>query len=1323
VARRGELVGDAYIRITADTTPMRRALKREAALAEKDGAVAGKAYSSAFGKEVEAAADTELKDARDAIRKSLIKGLVTGNFDEWKDSFGSVEEATKRLRLELERLRSEDKKSAAEWQVFQNAIEKWSKSALVTERAEKDAEALEKVRQATIKARDEFEKIDKAHFQAIQEDARRLRVEIEKAHAEAIKFDKAFEASVFDEHLRDAALEAARFNNEIRKTGRIRFGGRGFEEAQVSIEKLRQGLRGADALIFKSRRDSDSLSGGLRRAERAGKSLGTVFGGISKSLEGMAHRGNPLVDIFVAPLRAAAGLGSFVEKSLGAAFARMGLTGAAGSMASFGAAAAAAAVAVIAAVKGASLLAGALSLVAGMATLAASALGGAVVGALLQVASAAPAALAGLGAVILFFKDFSKQAPKATAAAKKFGTDFQKAFDKTAFKGVDAAVTNLFKVLTPMAVKLAGALGTAMSQITVGFAKALTQPAVLKNLKFLTEIVPGQVLILGKIFTNLTTAIIGFFAALAPFATTFLKSIEAMTKKFSDFVNSAKGKESLTEFFDTTTTMAKSLWQTLVNIADAIGSVFKAASGGAAQKFLGALEQLTGKFAAFLKSTEGQNKLKKWFDEAWRAMQAVGTLLQGIGAIFGALNTEKSREQVIKITDSIGNFLVRVAPALSQLVGWIDGIGDSLSKKDWSGFTRLFDTLAGSIGRIGAALGPDITAAFEAKLGNLESLAKTIGDDLVPALEAAQPWLEALINFIASSALTGAATAWKGVSDVISGLVTTLSGLLNVLTGIVTLNWDKVTEGIGQLAEGLLKSLSGSGNIATGSGIGGMVQKWLGFDTLNFDQQKKQVEDFFDTTKQTAADGTSGPNPIVAWLDGGLGRWFTDTRLTIGKWFDDAFSAPEIDFSAVGDKITSALTTAKDAVVQWAKDVSKSVEDALNTVVDNIGKFFTETIPEKFSEAATAIGEFFTQLPGKLAYIGGAIAGSIVEFFVANFLFLQSLITDTIIPFFAALPENIVNAITAAGNWIQEWWMNAYNGALAWWDETVVPWFASLKDNIVTWLGDAFNWIKDWFSTAWNNMITWWTETVIPWFKGLPSMIADAIRAAGNWIQEWWMTAYNNAIKWWTDTVWPWIKSLPNQAKEFVLGNITWLKDWFVSSWNSVVNWWNTVAQPWLAGLPATIQTAFVRLAINIGHGIAEHMKGVINNIIANINEFIRGFNDFSPFDLPFLRYLARGGMVYGPTRAVIGEAGPEAVVPLNRPLSQVDPSVRWLSAMAQNKTSSFARGGVAGTPGNVNIAPGAITLLSPFSDPEIVAQSLLDRIAVNGSTLSVPAA
>jgi hypothetical protein len=96
-------------------------------------------------------------------------------------------------------------------------------------------------------------------------------------------------------------------------------------------------------------------------------------------------------------------------------------------------------------------------------------------------------------------------------------------------------------------------------------------------------------------------------------------------------------------------------------------------------------------------------------------------------------------------------------------------------------------------------------------------------------------------------------------------------------------------------------------------------------------------------------------------------------------------------------------------------------------------------------------------------------------------------------------------------------------------------------------------------------------------------------------------------------------------------------------------------------------------------------------------------------FEFPF----AAGGVVYGPTRALIGEAGAEAVVPLNRPLSQVDPAVRWLSALAQGKETRMASGGVVGS-GKTIDASGWI-IQSNSEDSKAVAEQVVNRLVASG--------
>jgi len=92
-------------------------------------------------------------------------------------------------------------------------------------------------------------------------------------------------------------------------------------------------------------------------------------------------------------------------------------------------------------------------------------------------------------------------------------------------------------------------------------------------------------------------------------------------------------------------------------------------------------------------------------------------------------------------------------------------------------------------------------------------------------------------------------------------------------------------------------------------------------------------------------------------------------------------------------------------------------------------------------------------------------------------------------------------------------------------------------------------------------------------------------------------------------------------------------------------------------------------------------------------------------------RRAAAGAMLYGPTRILAGEAGPEAIVPLRRPLSQVDPSVRALSAFAQGKgTPALAGGGIVNGGKSINIETGAIQVNGSL-DPRRTAIEVINRI------------
>lgn len=86
----------------------------------------------------------------------------------------------------------------------------------------------------------------------------------------------------------------------------------------------------------------------------------------------------------------------------------------------------------------------------------------------------------------------------------------------------------------------------------------------------------------------------------------------------------------------------------------------------------------------------------------------------------------------------------------------------------------------------------------------------------------------------------------------------------------------------------------------------------------------------------------------------------------------------------------------------------------------------------------------------------------------------------------------------------------------------------------------------------------------------------------------------------------------------------------------------------------------------------------------------------------------AVGGIFTSPSRRLVGEAGAEAVVPLNRDLSQVDPAVRYLSAIAQGLTVPTNN---PASSGGRSIDVGGIQIITPTEDPAAVANETINLL------------
>lgn len=134
------------------------------------------------------------------------------------------------------------------------------------------------------------------------------------------------------------------------------------------------------------------------------------------------------------------------------------------------------------------------------------------------------------------------------------------------------------------------------------------------------------------------------------------------------------------------------------------------------------------------------------------------------------------------------------------------------------------------------------------------------------------------------------------------------------------------------------------------------------------------------------------------------------------------------------------------------------------------------------------------------------------------------------------------------------------------------------------------------------------------------------------------------------------------------------IKEFGSAAWESIKNAWSSASGWFTSSVIQPIRNGFK----NFGNGIMEYFEGIVNGGISGVNKLIEAINKIS-FDVPewvpviggktfgfnlptrskvSLPRLATGGVITRATPVIVGEKGPEAVVPLSE-------NAGWLDALA----------------------------------------------------------
>jgi hypothetical protein len=263
-----------------------------------------------------------------------------------------------------------------------------------------------------------------------------------------------------------------------------------------------------------------------------------------------------------------------------------------------------------------------------------------------------------------------------------------------------------------------------------------------------------------------------------------------------------------------------------------------------------------------------------------------------------------------------------------------------------------------------------------------------------------------------------------------------------------------------------------------------------------------------------------------------------------------------------------------------------------------------------------------TAWQGLCDFISG-ICQAIGEFFSGLWTKLQE-IFEPIGQWFGEKFQQAWDAIVNIFSGIGEWFSGVFQGA---WDAIV---------NIFTPIGSWFG--QRWadVTSALANIGAWFTDMFQKAWTGLTNIFSKL----GSWFGERWADVTNA------------LSSVSN-----------WFGEIFGKAFDAVKNAFSSIGD-FFRGVWETVKGIFVNAGQMVGEAVGGAFKSAVNAVLGTIENVVNGFigmingvldvvrnlpglgwvGSVSTVSLP---RLARGGIVDSPTIAMIGEAGKEAVVPL----------------------------------------------------------------------------
>ena len=380
-----------------------------------------------------------------------------------------------------------------------------------------------------------------------------------------------------------------------------------------------------------------------------------------------------------------------------------------------------------------------------------------------------------------------------------------------------------------------------------------------------------------------------------------------------------------------------------------------------------------------------------------------------------------------------------------------------------------------------------------------------------------------------------------------------------------------------------------------------------------------------------------------------IGAGFADTienhiGPAVEKFLDLLGSIADL-IGVVYDKLEPLITFIIEKIINELAPSIKRVGDELKTFFDTVSDIVSGVIDI---------------IKGIIDVITGIIDGDMSKI-TEGFSSIFNGVLEIVVAIFKSLLNLIINILT-----------NIWN--------TITSTFQSAWDGITNILGGAGDWFSNTFQGAWDAIVNIFGD-LGSWFGDRWSDVTNALSDVNTWLgdkfQQGW-DAISNAF----GKLGSWFGDRWNESKDALSEANTWLGEKFQSGRDNVNSTFENVGS-WFSDRWNDIQSALKEIPNwfrNLFNDAMENAKSIVKNGIDRLKSFfnfdwslpriklphfnISGSFSLMPPRIPSFSvdWYAQGGVFNSPSIIGVGEAGQEAVMPLER-------NTGWISILAQKLT------------------------------------------------------